>query len=194
MTDHVSAILSESEFESVGDLILTLKLDPDKVLGLSGIGPKTMESIQETLDGLTFPEPVVEEVLEETEAEAAEPVEEVPEETPQAEAVTESPEAVEVAEATEAVEVAKPEQEDTGELEESDRVKDSVSLDELFALKEMFQTGGVEVDEEDQTGDKKKGKKRKKKHVEIEYDEELGEVVARKKHKRGDDDGIVEDW
>ena len=50
------------------------------------------------------------------------------------------------------------------------------------------------MDEEDQTGDKKKGKKRKKKHVEIEYDEELGEVVARKKHKRGDDDGIVEDW
>ncbi len=197
LTDHIYAILSEAEYGSVGDLILAIKLNPDQVLGLSGIGPKTLENIQETLDGLTFPEPVVEEVLEEAEVEVAEPVEEAQEEEPKTEAVAESPEvveAVEAAEATESVESAKSEQEETDELEESDRVKDSVSLDELFALKEMFQTGGVEEEVEEQPGDKKKGKKRKKKHVEIEYDEELGEVIAHKKHKRGDDDGIVEDW
>ena len=74
--------------------------------------------------------------------------------------------------------------------EDSDFVKDDVSLDELFALKEMFQTGDTdeEEDEEVSSGKKKKSKKKKKKHVEIEYDEDLGEVIARKKHKRGGDD------
>ena len=72
-------------------------------------------------------------------------------------------------------------------------VKDDVSLDELFALKEMFQTGRASEEEEEESGDKKKGKKKKKKHVEIEYDEDLGEVVARKKHKRGDDE-FAENW
>jgi hypothetical protein len=57
----------------------------------------------------------------------------------------------------------------------------------------MFQTRRVEEDEESTSGDKKKGKKKKKKHVEIEFDEDLGEVVARKKHKRGDD-GFGEEW
>jgi hypothetical protein len=53
---------------------------------------------------------------------------------------------------------------------------------------EMFQTAG----EDEESADKKKGKKGKKKGVVLEFDEELGEVVSRKKHKRGDDDG--EDW
>ena len=83
---------------------------------------------------------------------------------------------------------------ETEELEDSDRVKDSVSLDELFALKEIFQSGRVEEEEEETSGDKKKSKKRKKKHVEIEYDEELGEVIARKKHKRSGEDAVEDEW
>jgi hypothetical protein len=46
---------------------------------------------------------------------------------------------------------------------------------------------------EDDSDDKKKGKKGKKKGVELVLDEDLGEVVGRKKHKRGDD-GQGEDW
>ena len=110
------------------------------------------------------------------------------------------PEAVaeEVAEAPieEKVKEKKPRKKDEEEIsEDDDLVKDDVSLDELFALKEMFQTGRVSEDEEEEESDdkKKKGKKKKKKHVKIEYDEELGEVVARKKHKRGGDD-FEEDW
>ena len=49
---------------------------------------------------------------------------------------------------------------------------------------EIFQTAGAE---EDESGDKKKGKKGKKKAVTLEFDEERGEVVSRKKHKRGDE-------
>jgi N utilization substance protein A len=77
------------------------------------------------------------------------------------------------------------------EPEEDDEHKDGVSLDELFSMKpEIFQTAPRE---EDETGDKKKGKKGKKKSVELEFDEERGEVVGRKKHKRGDDD-LGEEW
>lgn len=71
------------------------------------------------------------------------------------------------------------------EEEEDEHAKDGVSLDELFAMKpEIFQSAGADDDE---SGDKKKGKKGKKKAVTLEFDEERGEVVSRKKHKRGED-------
>jgi hypothetical protein len=55
-------------------------------------------------------------------------------------------------------------------------------LDELFSMKpEIFQTP---AGEEEDSADKKKGKKGKKKSVELEFDEERGEVVGRKKHRR----------
>jgi len=216
--EHILNILTEAEFETVGDLMMALKIDPDKVLVLPGIGPKAMDNIQESLTALTFPEPEPEpepETAAEPEAEAA--VEEVaaPEPVAEAEAVLETPVAEEEALAPEQGEVqaeAVPEaveapaeekvkekksrkKEEEVLTEDSDLVKDDVSLDELFALKEMFQTGRAsEEEDEDESGDKKKkGKKKKKKHVEIEYDEDLGEVVARKKHKRGDDD-FEENW
>jgi N utilization substance protein A len=77
------------------------------------------------------------------------------------------------------------------EVEDDEHAKDGVSLDELFSMKpEIFQTGATE---EEESADKKKGKKGKKKSVELVLDEERGEVVGRKKHKRGDDD-LGEDW
>jgi len=210
--EHILNILTEAEFETVGDLILTMKVDPDKVLGLAGIGPKAIENIEESVAALTFPEPEPEpepEPVAETETVADETA--VAEQVAEPEAVVELPEAEgqvvvepeavaeEVAEAPaeEKVKEKKPRKKDEEELtEESDLVKDDVSLDELFALKEMFQTGSAEEEEEEEeSGDKKKkGKKKKKKHVEIVYDEEIGEVVARKKHKRGGDDDFGENW
>jgi hypothetical protein len=76
------------------------------------------------------------------------------------------------------------------EEEDDEHAKDGVSLDELFKMKpEIFQTT---TPAEDESADKKKGKKVKKKGVALEFDEDLGEVVGRKKHKRGEDDGT--DW
>jgi len=65
-------------------------------------------------------------------------------------------------------------------------MKDGVSLEEMFAFKpEAFIAPAAEEDSEGD--DKKKGKKKgKKKSVALEFDEKLGEVVARKKHKRAD--------
>ena len=174
--EHTFNILTEAGFETAGDLMLALKIDPNKILGLSGIGPKAMQNIEATLAGLTFPEP--EEVAVEPEAAAeALPIEE----TPAAEVAAAAPLEAEKAESDKEAEP------------EAELAKDGVSLDELFKLKpEIFQSTTVTEDEEG--ADKKKGKKGKKKSVELEYDEELGAVVGRKKHKRGEEGPTDEPW
>ncbi len=182
LKEHVYTILTEAEIETVGDLMLAMKVDPNKVLGLPGIGPKAMENIEQTLSVLQFPapEPAAEE------AEALEEAAETGASTGKSEASAESP-----AGGAEAIVEEVPKKKKPEAIEDFDRVKDSVSLDDMFALKEIFQT--VDVDDEEAAEEKKKGKKKKKKHVEIEYDEDLGEVVVRKKHKRGDED-FDETW
>jgi len=217
--EHILNILTEAEFETVGDLMLAMKVDQDKILSLAGIGPKSIENIEESLAELTFPEPEPEPEPEaETAAEVEAEAEAVTEETPSAEQVAEPEEVVETPVAEEQVEAQpeavaeevaevpveekvkekKPRKKDEEEIsEDDDMVKDDVSLDELFALKEMFQTGRADDEDEDEedSSDKKRksSKKKKKKHVKMVYDEELGEVVARKKHKRGGDE-FEEDW
>jgi len=178
LKEHVFNILVEAGIDNVGALMMTLKMDPNKVLGLPGVGPKAMQNIEEVVAALTFPEP-------------AAPAE--PEVAPVAEVVS-IPEAVSpvVGETAPVVDVpvgektasAKKESKKVAEKEEDDEhAKDGVSLDDLFSMKpEIFQTAPV-VDDAD---DKKKGKKGKKKSsVALEFDEERGEVVARKVHKRG---------
>jgi N utilization substance protein A len=199
--EHIFNILTEAGIETVGDLMMKMKLDENSVLGLSGIGPKAMENIEESLAAITFPEP--------TPAEAT--VDSVPETEAQPEAVMDAvPETAEVTEIAEeavnpiAVEAIPLEEKQTKakkeskkkveEEEEDEGHKDGVSLDELFTMKpEIFQA--INTDDDEESKDKKKGKKGKKKSVALEFDEELGEVVARKKHKRGSgDDFGEEEW
>jgi transcription termination/antitermination protein NusA len=165
--EHIFNILTEAGFETVGSLMFAIKTDADKVLGLPGIGSKAMQNIEESLAAITFPEPEVVKIEEPMAAEiVAEPViaEEVPVEKKQAEAKRDAKRPVE---------------------EEEEHAKDGVALDELFKMKpEIFQNAGPV--EEESSGEKKKGKKGKKKAVELEFDEGLGAVVGRKIHKRGD--------
>ena len=179
--EHVFNILTEAGFETVGNLMFAMKMDPNQVLGLAGIGSKSMQNIEEALGALSFPEPEPEpepiKAEEPVVAEGlAEPVtgEEMSAEQKQADG-----NAKREANAKRVVE------------EENEHAKDGVSLDELFKMKpEIFQTTGVA---EDESGDKKKDKKGKKKAVELQFDEDLGTVVGRKIHKRGEDGG-GEDW
>ncbi len=74
LKEHIFNILFEAEYESVGDLMMALQLDPDKVFDLPGIGPKAIENITEVLAGMDFPEVEIEEVESKDEVEAeAEP-------------------------------------------------------------------------------------------------------------------------
>ncbi|MDP1778637.1 MAG: transcription termination factor NusA [Anaerolineales bacterium] len=180
--EHVFNILTEAGFETVGNLMFAMKMDPNQVLGLAGIGSKSMQNIEEALGALSFPEPEPEpepiKAEEPVVAEGlAEPVtgEEMSAEQKQADG-----NAKREANAKRVVE------------EENEHAKDGVSLDELFKMKpEIFQTTGVA---EDESVDKKKDKKGKKKAVELQFDEDLGTVVGRKIHKRGEDGGGGEDW
>jgi N utilization substance protein A len=190
LKEHVFNILVEAGYENIGDLMLALKLDENKILGLAGIGPKALENIQEQLAAMVFPEvppepepaPQTEALPEQVVTEAEESVAEEAAPAAPAEAPLEAaPAAEEVS--PEAARVSRRREGD--EEIEAENAKDGVSLDELFQLKpEIFQPAAAG----DEDGDKKKGKKQKKKGVELVMDEELGEVVGRKKHKRGEDD------
>jgi len=136
---------------------------------LAGIGSKAILNIEEVLAVLTFPEPEPEPVKMEIEAPVA------------AEIATEPVKAEEISVETKQADAKK----DAKKVEEEEEhAKDGVVLDELFKMKpEIFQTTAP-ADEE--SSDKKKGKKGKKKAVELQFDEGLGAVVGRKIHKRGD--------
>jgi N utilization substance protein A len=171
LKEHIFNILTEAGFETTGSLMFAIKTDANKVLGLAGIGSKAMQNIEEVLAALTFSEPEPEPVKTE------EPVAVV--EVAAAQTVT-----------AEEIPVAKNQAEGKKDatakrvVEEEEHAKDGVALDELFKMKpEIFQTTGP-VEEE--SSDKKKGKKGKKKAVELQFDEGLGTVVGRKIHKRGD--------
>src|SRR5690606_12272127 len=56
--EHIINILTEAGYENVGQVMFDLKANPNKILGLAGIGAKAIQNIEETLAGLTFPEPV----------------------------------------------------------------------------------------------------------------------------------------
>src|SRR5512140_1607300 len=93
LKEHVFNILVEAGFENIGDLMMALKLDENKVLGLAGVGPKAIQNIQEQLATTVFPEPEAPAAVEVPAAEAEAPV---AEEKP-AEGVAAAPEAAEAA-------------------------------------------------------------------------------------------------
>ncbi len=194
LKEHVFNILVESGIDNVGALMMSLKMDNNRILGLPGIGPKAMQNIEETIATLQFPEPTPVEPVVEVVAEpvAVTEVQAEDQSSPQPEAVLAEPAKVEEVPGIEKQGSAKKEpRKVTEEVEDDEHAKDGVSLDELFSMKpEIFQTAAAEDEE---SADKKKGKKGKKKSVELVLDEERGEVVGRKKHKRGDGD-LGEDW
>jgi len=160
--EHVFNILTEAEYRTAGDLLLAMRLDADKVLGLPGIGPKAMKAIEKAVAEAKFEAPVVEEATPESEVAPAEaPVETATEAVAEtnAETVAETP-----------AEIAS---EETA----------PVSFEELFKLRPEI-INPVAEDDDELKKDKKD--KKGKKSVEYQFDEDRGEVVGRKKHKRGD--------
>jgi len=170
LPEHVYTILTEAEHRTVGDLMMAMRLNPDSVLGLAGIGPKSMQAIEAALAAVTFPEP--EPVAEAAPVEAvtaAEAAEAAPAEAGAELVAAEAPAVAPEGAAVEAGTEEKP-------------------LEEIFTLKpEMLQpVVATTTEEDDSSSDKAKGKKKKKKAVEIVYDPDRDQTIAKKKHKRGD--------
>jgi N utilization substance protein A len=161
LPEHTFNILTEASYRTVGDIALAMKLEPDKVLGLSGIGPKAMQSIEKAIAEVKYPEPVVVEAPVEVETEVPSVEEQAP------------------AEVGSAVETAPEAEAPVVEESEEEAAK---TFEEMFTLRpEIIQTTGAADDD-----DKKDKKGKKKKSVALEFDEERGAVVGKKKHKRAD--------
>ena len=50
LTPRLIMRLTEAGYHSVGDLILALRKDPDAILSLQGVGPRTMESLRQAVE------------------------------------------------------------------------------------------------------------------------------------------------
>ena len=199
---RLTMLLTNAGYNSIGDLMLQMKLDPDAILALDGVGPKAMEQIVENLALFEVEHPVGEAPVEEevpmleateaeepAEAEVQEPVAaEEMEQAVETEAEPQPEEAIaeEVAEQEEEEETAQPAEE---------------SLDDLFAqieipADEIAVEGEVEEDELPEAKPRKKKKKKKKKkprqYVEMAYGEDEEDLIALRRHKRDDDEWS--DW
>jgi hypothetical protein len=151
---------------------MAMILNPDIVLGLAGIGPKSMEAIKVALENISFPEPVL----------VVEPIVETPVETvaePRVEPV------IEIAPAESMPEMV-PAEGDVVPVPVENTLAEAAEkpLEEIFVLSpDMLQPVAVATDDDEEESDKKKDKKKKKKVVQIVYDE----AIAKKKHKRSDE-------
>jgi len=197
--EHVGFTLSEAGYETLGDVILQVRLDPDTILALQGMGPRAMQEIQRLVDEYLSQAVQAEPAAEAVEA-VAEPVTEESPAAPTAEQVVEAVEVVDIVQpAAEGVEQPTAETAPvTAAVEEAAPVEAEEelpsSLDELFALKPEVLEVTAEVSEEDDDSDSKRTgkKKKKKKHIEVTYDPDRDVMVVKKKHKRGG--GEWEEW
>jgi N utilization substance protein A len=64
--------ISGEGYPTAGDLMVQLRLDPSKIEALEGVGPETLATIQETIAGFKFPEPVKPEPIAEPEPKVVE--------------------------------------------------------------------------------------------------------------------------
>lgn len=214
LPDRINLLLSDAGFNTIGDLMLQLKLDSDVILGLNGIGPKTMQDIESGLAKLSFPEEILPEAVvelaeeapeampteteavlepevQEAEVAAAEvPLPQAAEEEPAGEVAAEvlAPPGIEVGEEAITVVSAAPSAEEAAEEALEEELP--ATLDELFTLKpEVFDVETMEIEEEEEeeeeTAGGKKKKKKKKKFVEMEYDPDRDVVIVKRKRKRG---------
>jgi transcription termination/antitermination protein NusA len=216
ISDRLYTVISEAGFQTVGDIMLQYRTDPDSILRLNGMGPKGMTELGLALDAFEAkiappPETVVEveipTVSEEDKVESLAP--EKLEEIKQTETISEIetlPGSIEETALPEVVEVSEPQpevmmvEEETLEAVQVPEVEavsaeitateeEITSLDELFALQpEILDVEEEEEDTDESDIDKKHKKKgKKKKFVEVEYDPERDVTLVRKKHKHGSD-------
>ncbi|HEY9077520.1 MAG TPA: transcription termination factor NusA [Anaerolineaceae bacterium] len=196
LPEHVSTILQGAGFLTTGDLVLQAMLNPDSILRLQGIGPRSMQEITRLVETVTAPPshpPVETEAVPPLTIEK--PVEpsliasEVSQPTGEAILPSEEQTTEPVGEkvSTETVEPTQESETEPGSTE----VEEETTFDKIFTLRPELIPTSAPVDdeeEEDSTGkkEKKKGKK-KRRSVEVEYDPDRDMTIVHKKHKRGED-------
>lgn len=214
LSTRVFNLLNDEDYATVGEVWVDLEMDEDNILGLEGVGPKSIEEIRTNFEALREaapPEEVEPEVIEApVEEEIA--AEEVPAEMEpvleaalaEAEAVEEAPEApVEAVEEVAVEPVAETEEavpEAVGEApeaaaEEEEEEEEEMDIAEVFAEAEEAVVDEGEYFEEDEKLEEleeleKERREKKRRSRIMELDPETGEYVVRRRRKREDE----EDW
>jgi N utilization substance protein A len=167
LKEHILFILQEAGIENLGDLVLQMRLDSDKILALNGIGPKSFEEISSLTDALRVtPEEAA--AMEEAPAKEVEVKEEVVEE-----AVAEPEAAAQVEEPTVEAEELEAEAEETPEatskVVEEEKKEEIDEFDKLFSYDaskygyyEPEPTQFTDDDKEDSDRPSKKKKRKKR--------------------------------
>jgi N utilization substance protein A len=167
LKEHILFILQEAGIENLGDLVLQMRLDSDKILALNGIGPKSFEEISSLTDALRVtPEEAA--AIEEAPAKEVEVKEEVVEE-----AVAEPEAAAQVEEPPVAAEELEAEAEETPEatskVVEEEKKEEIDEFDKLFSYDaskygyyEPEPTQFTDDDKEDSDRPSKKKKRKKR--------------------------------
>jgi N utilization substance protein A len=185
-------LLVPAGYETAGQVRERLALDPDAILGLAGIGPKSIEEMTEVLRSFPYPVPeVAAEVPAEVElrepavVEATAPVE--VEEVPAAELeagpipvemLAVSAEPAPTAEVVEGVETP-------AELQPAEAIAPVIGFEASALEIEPAAEGEEEEEIEPLAAAGKKRKKDKKGARVVEFDPELGEMVVRRRRKPG---------
>jgi N utilization substance protein A len=166
-------------YSTIGDLMLQLAMNPDQILGIDGVGPKTIEEFQNAIEAFDFPEPepVAEEAIE------AEETAELDVELTDVEAAEGKAELVPAA-----LEEAR--DEDAGEEEEEP--EEELSFEQALADSEItfidndFEDGFAPKDD--------KGDKKRKKYHQVEYDPDLDVTIVRRRRKRDGEEWDEDNW
>ncbi len=213
LQERVSNLLVDAGYETVERVWEDMLFDEDRILGISGFGPKAMEELRSAFDALKVEYYVESEVEPETvgEGEVEEPVELVEFEG-QMEPMAEAEEPGSIEEAAEAAAEEAVLDESEAVMADSDEVEaegleeegepeivvpedlEFASIQEVFEKQpEIFDPAASndEFDEDaDDDIDGKKKKKRKKGQRVMEYDPDLGKTIIKKRRKPGRRD----DW
>lgn len=196
LPEHVAYILQEAGYSTVGEMAVQMKIAPDEILRLNGIGPRAMQEINklmEKLDAQMEAEKAAQAAVEEMpqpSAEIIEAMEMVEAEESKPESIAEIEPIVEEPELALESPILPTQVEEESSREETEEEEEEPSFEQIFDLKLTPVDETLFEDEEEgevipTRKEKKKGKK-KKKHTQIEYDPDRDTIIIRKKHRRGD--------
>ena len=198
LSEKIIGALLEAKFNNAGDLVLASKTNPERILEVSGIGPKTLEKIEEF--GNKLPDIVPEEEVIEEEPLPEQEQETAVLETPTDEEITTEESAEESAE-EQVEEVQEEVQEeaqtppaeltsepigDLSEPEAAQKEEKTQKVEKIKSFEELFKLNLEDIKSDDFNGEsaQPKPKKKSKKSRQIEYVPDLDMTISKKKHKR----------
>jgi N utilization substance protein A len=192
--EHILVILQENHLETFGDLIFTIRTNPDAIPAFNGISPKNYEEILDVVNTYEFPPMEVEEVVKVEQPAKEETMLDVA--VPDVVAVPETVEIdgeVETAE-EETLEEPEPVLEEVQPVQVAGESTEEKSFEELFRLDTMQRdkTTTEDDDELNQLGASKKKKGKKRRGYTVEFDPDQNTDVVRYTHRKGEDGW--EDW